>query len=475
MLKFDITEFNIYRWRYWLGYGIVTIGLISVLIFAGLYLPGGISNYEMQSIVTSNNISFVNLDSIAIIDLPYHLLQQAGLMIFGMSIISIKLPSILLALLSAIAMILLLKRWFHPNIGILASLIAITTGQFLFIAQDGTPGVLYLFWSVWLLLLASLISSSQKYRRHLVVAFCIMATLSLYTPLSVYVIIALVSATILHPHLRFLIKQIPRTEVYFGLAAILLSITPLIVAIFKQPSLALTLLGIPTDRPNFGENISSLAAQYLGFSHPGGTTIMTPFFELGSMLIIVVGIYHVIRTKETAKSYIISLWLLCLAPIIMLNPKFTSIAFLPLVLLLASGLSTLLLYWYRLFPRNPYARIAGLIPIVILVSALVFSGINRYVYGYLYDPSIVSNFSKDIKLIPASAHNIVVTDSELAFYQVIAKYNKNLTVSTTVPSSDTFLATRAAKKDFSGYIIKKIITTSSSKQGDRFYLYEKSI
>jgi hypothetical protein len=155
-----------------------------------------------------------------------------------------------------------------------------------------------------------------------------------------------------------------------------------------------------------------------------------------------------------------------------LNPDFTSITFLPLVLLLSYGLSTLLDYWYGLFPRNPYARIGGLVPIIILVSVLVLSGADRYMYGYKYDPGIVPSFSVDLKLIPKDTKNIVVASDENAFYQVVASHDKKIVV-TNAPISDTFLATRAAKQPFTGYEINRIITIPNYNQSDRFYLYKK--
>jgi hypothetical protein len=299
-----------------------------------------------------------------------------------------------------------------------------------------------------------------------------MAALSLYTPLSIYMLIALASAILLHPHLRYLTRQLSKFRIIISIVLAGFLLTPLIITVAKTPSLGLTLLGIPTQWPNFGANLASLGAQYLGFIKPGGTTLMTPFFELGSMLIIALGAYHVIRTMSAARSYVIALWIIFLIPIIILNPNFTSIAFLPLVILLASGLSTLLSRWYEIFPLNPYARIGGLIPIIILVTVLVFSGADRYLYGYRYDPDIVPNFSKDLNLIPTETQNLVVSDNELAFYKVVASHSKHLSVSTS-PVGDTFLITREAKQVFTGYEITRIITSSSYYQGDRFYLYKK--
>jgi hypothetical protein len=474
MIKFDISEFLVYKWRYRIGYGLIAIGLITVLVFVGMYLPSGISNQEMQSVIKSSSLGFTSLTAPDITNLPYHLLQHASITIFDVSVLSIKLPSIILAFLSAIGIVLLLRRWFKPNVGILASLIAITTGQFLFIAQDGTPGILYLFWSVCLLLLANIISYQKRLKSVSVIIFCVATALSLYTPLSLYVLVALVIAAIFHPHLRYLIKKLPRAQLIISFILALVIVSPLVIALFKNPELWLTLLGIPSHWPDFGANFASLGAQYLGFSKPGGMTLMTPFFELGSMLIIAIGIYYVLNTRIIAKNYVISFWMLCLIPAIILNPNFTSITFLPLVLLLATGLNTLLAYWYNLFPRNPYARTGGIVPIVILVTVLVLSGASRFIYGYEYDPTIAPNFSQDLKLIPKDTKKLVVAVDELAFYEIVAVHNKNYSVSTAPIASDVnFLATSEADRTFTGYKIDRIITSSMKTNSDRFYLYTK--
>ncbi|MDD3036156.1 MAG: glycosyltransferase family 39 protein [Candidatus Saccharimonadaceae bacterium] len=472
MFKFDISEFYSYRFRYIIGYFLFVIGLISVLIFVGLYLPGGLSNQEMQSVIRSDSINHNSIWSTNVINLPYHLLQKVSLALFGVSILSIKLPSIILAFLSAIGMLIILRKWFKPRIGVLASLIAITTGQFLFIAQNGTPEVLYLFWPICLIFIASHLPCPPKYKYICSVLLFSTIALSLYTPLSVYILLAIIGATLFHPHLRYLFKQLSRPKLIFGSVFFLIIITPLIISVIMKPSLLLTLLGIPDHWPNLSANIKSLGIQYLGFTNPNNTTLMTPFFELGSMLIIAIGIFNTIRTIETAKSYILAFWTVCLLPVILFNPDFTSITFLPLVILLASGLSYLLSYWYDLFPRNPYARVGGLIPLVILVSVLIFSGIDRYIHGYRYDPNLSSSFSNDLKLIPKDTKELVVSSDESSFYSVYTRHRTGIILSES-PTGDEFLASRKAKKNYAGYSIKRIITTSSINDADRFYLYKK--
>ena len=143
MATLDFSKYPIYRWRYIIGYSFIALLLTSLLLFVGLYLPGGLSTQEMTSVVRSAALTFNDPATLAVTNLPYYALQSLVFTVFGISIFTIKLPSLILALLSAVGFILLLRRWFKPNIAVLASIIAITTGQFLFIAQQGTPGILY--------------------------------------------------------------------------------------------------------------------------------------------------------------------------------------------------------------------------------------------------------------------------------------------------------------------------------------------
>ena len=469
----DITSFYIYRFRYWIGYIGIGLLLAGLLTFAGLYTPGGISDQEVESVIKSSQITITDMSSLAITNLPYHLLQQASFQLFGVSDFTIKLPSLLLALLSAIGLILLLQRWFKPRIAVLASLIAISTGQFLFIAQSGTPGILYVLWSVWLLLLATLIAKRSHPGLLWKILFFVVAALSLYTPLSIYALVAMAVAAVLHPHLRFIIRQLSKVRILWGALVGAVIVTPLVIGVIRTPELGLQLLGIPSEWPDLSANIVILFNQYLGFITASTTGLMTPVFGLGSMILIAFGVYRLIKTRDSTQSYLIIIWLLCLIPILITNPLYTSVTFLPLVLLLATGLNSLLTYWYSLFPRNPYARLVGLLPLIVLVGALMLSGLERYIYGYHYDPKTVPNFSRDVRLMPDDPSQLVVSPDELPFYSVVGTYNGGPRVALT-PTEDRFIATNDGNTDFAGYSIEQIVTSSTYQDADRFYIYKKN-
>ena len=356
-------------------------------------------------------------------------------------------------------------------------MIMITTGQFLFVAQLGSSSITFIMWSVLLLLSASMITGGSSHKTFWKVAFFVIAGLSLYTPLSLYLLIAIISAALLHPHVRYVIKRISVAKLFlFGLLMLLFTL-PLAYIIFLKPSLGLDLLGVPANwPPDILANASTIAQQYLAFYAPAGGNLMTPVFGLGSMILILLGAVRLFKTRYTARSYTVTAWFVLLIPIILINPIYTSITFVPFLLLLASGLESLLRSWYGIFPRNPYARVAGLLPLIVVVSGLLVSGVDRYVYGYHYDPLTVNNFTRDLTLLnyqgkTDSYTTLVVDQKEKPFYDAVDKYSDDLSVTTTAPSEGSFTATRAAHQQLEKRAVSRIVVTSHSKDADRFYIY----
>lgn len=469
----DFSIYFLYRWRYVIGYGLIGLLLVSLLLFAALFTPAGLSQAEMNAVAKSASLSLSDPSTLAVTNLPYHLLQAGILEVFGISNFTIKLPSLILALVSAAGFIVLLRRWFTTNVAVLASLIAITTGQFLYIAQSGNASILYIFWPIVILLLGTQITRKLKWRYAAKILFVVATTLSLYTPLSIYPFLAVILTVGLHPHLRAILKKMSkkRLAVITGIGAVL--IAPLAWMIVKNPQLGLTLLGFPSEWPNLLDNAVTVFTQYLLFWAPSASTVMMPVFGLGSALIIGMGLYRLIGTRETTRSYLITLWLLCLTPILLLNPSFTSVSFVPSVLMLAAGLTSLIGYWYRLFPKNPYARIGGLVPIIILVAVLISTGLLRYAYGYHYSPTVASLFSRDLTLLPKETTLLYVSEDERPFYEAVVKYRGDITLLDGTPTSGKdFTATRAAASKVTGaYVVESIVANGASDAADRFYTY----
>lgn len=469
----NLTDFWLYRYRYVIGYSIIGILLATLLVFAGLYVPGGLSSAEQASVVKTAGLDFSNPATLFVTNLPYHLAQAFILETFGINDFTIKLLSLVIGLASALGLIYLLRRWFPPSIAVLASLIAVTTSQFLLIAQSGTPAVLYIFWPILLLLLGTQITRRNKARFFWMIVFTIIAALSLYTPLSIYILIAIGITVALHPHLRIAVRRLQKSQLVICAVIALIILAPLLYGLFVNPTLWSELLGLPTTWPDMMQNLETLLTQYFFFWRPSATTTLTPVFGLGSALLIGLGLYRLIRTSETTRSYLTISWVICLLPVVLVNPSLITIVFLPSVLLLAAGLTSLIGYWYRLFPLNPYARVAGLIPIIVLVGVLLGSGVDRYVFSYHYSPDVANSYSRDLDLLPKGAQTLVVSTDEKPFYAAVAKYRPELTIVTTSPTAGAYVATHAAATEQPTTAkVSRIITNSFKEHSDRFYLYK---
>ena len=472
MSKFNITTSIFYRWRYWIGYSVITVSFAALLFIAGFLIPGEVSMSEIGSVVASHAMSTGNLLHTDLTNAPFYLLQHGTLTLFGATLLGIKLPALILGTVTALCMFFLLRRWFSPGIAVLASMLVITTGQFLFLTQSGSTGILYLFWPTVILLLSTLVANRTRGHGVWKILLFVAAGLSLYTPLSSYVLLAIISAAILHPHLRHVIRRLPRWRFALGFAAMLVVISPLIYVALQSPQIALSLLGVPLEMPDLLENGTVLLSQYFGFMSFGTKSVILPVFGLASSLLILYGLLRCIRTYSTVQSYVILSWAILLLPILVLNPQFVSIMFVPQLLLLASGLSGVLRRWYKLFPKNPYARVAGLVPLIILVGGMALFGLERYAYAYRYAPETMQNFTRDVVVIP-DVPTLVVSEQELPAYQAIAAYKNNLVVSTTVPQSGRYAATSNAHNASATPTF--VVASNRRDDGVRFYIYNTSV
>lgn len=479
-----VTDFLVYRWRYWIGYIVLGAALVGLLWVAGVYTPGGVSEAEIAS--TARSATLTASPEYAV-QAPYHLLQRASLKWVDVGTLGIKLPSLLLGLLAAVGMFLLLRLWFRPNVALIASAVTIATGQFLTLSQSGTPDILYVFWPTWLVLAGTMMVR----RRGLVRAgwaavFAVLAALSLYTPLSLYSLVAFVITVALHPHLRHLVRHLPRWLLIAGGLVSGAVLVPLVVALMIQPSLGLTLLGIEGLGLNSGlpgqlyAQLQSVVGAYVLFAAPTYQGFMTPVFSLGALALILVGVVALWRLRYTSRAYLIVVWLSLLVPAVILMPAASPVLFVPSLLLLAMGLYALIAWWYRLFPQNPYARVAALGPLAVLVGILVLSGVERFVYGYYYDPAAARQFSYDIPLAKQAIRDqgdrpvvLVVPAEEQHLYTILLRRHPQVTVSTIWYQTTGGATIAAGRVDSPKAEADRILTTPLWDQADRFYVYQK--
>ncbi len=472
MKNTKISDFWFYKFRYQISYTILFFSYISIILYTLFVAPNGLTQAEMESAQASFSFSPESIFSAGIIDAPYKILQKISIMAFGLSNFSIKLPSILLSILSLAGIIKLTHKWFSRGTATLASIIALTSSQLFFLAQNGTPEILYILYPITILFIgASFISSNKKISY--IIAMATVAGMSLYTPLSIYILAALFFTALFHPHLRFIFKKIPKAYLSSGIALFLVIVAPLLIAIFKEPEIIKNLLGLPKTL-NLGENIKFLTSQLFSFTNTGSNGVVSPVINPASIILIGTGLFFTFSSRWTSRSYSVNIWGIILITICIINPSAVTILFTPILILTISGLQSLINTWYTLFPRNPYARVTGLVPVFVIVVGLLLTNIDSFRLSYLYSPNVVGNFSQDLAIvqdIKEPQDSLVVSEDEFGFYSILDQKVE------TSNSTDSILL--VSKKAFSkyktneDYATKKIFTSNLSQDGDRFYLLER--
>lgn len=480
-MKRQPAHLSLYRWRYTLGYSLLgAIFLISVTA-ASLYSPGGLTQAEVAAIGQTNALA---QGDFAIQNLPFHLLQLASFSLFGVSMLTIKLPAIILSVVAAGAIFFLLRRWFKSNVAILSMLIMTATGQFIFLAQHATSQILYVTYSALILLFASLILQKAKGARIWKIGLAISVALSCFTPYFIYINVGLLIAALFHPHPRHhLLRRSQRLNWIIASATLFLFIAPIAYLCIQRPELFTELLGYERLQLDVLANIKILLQSYFWVAPivTAGSHV-APIMDFSALALVLLGAMVMFQHRYTARTYVIVAWLLLTLPVLILRPHLTAIVLVPLFILLAIGVETLLSEWYRLFPKNPYARTAGLVLLIILIGAMVFSGIDRFTHAYRHLPEAAQRFSTDISLTrnylrsePGKAY-LLVESTERPLYDALDRFNSfDITVSTEPPTDEVrTIVTHAAHQTAptNDWELLRIITDDRAENANRLYLYK---
>lgn len=447
-----LPEWTLYRLRYKLAYAVLTVVTLCLLLVFSNAIPPGLSNDEQQSVIASSQVTFTQLPS-EIIDLPFHALQKLSVQYFGVTPMGVRLPTLIFGAITALCTCLMIRRWFTKNVALAASVIFVTSAWFLSLGRLGTPFIMVPFWTSLLLLAATYVSQETKNWRWWRVAFSMAAAVSIYTPYMAYVFIAAALASIAQPHLRYLVRESNKVNLFIGGFFFAILLIPLGWGVYKHPSVARDLLAIPASLPDpmqflrdFGKALNNL---FNPFNLTTGV-IITPALALVQTALLACGGWRLLRDFHSVRAHFLLIWAALLVPIIGFNPSGIAVLLVPAIMVITIGLNQVVGYWYHIFPRNPYARLFGLLPLALLLFTIVQASYQRYVYAMLYSPSAGAAFSPDAflaqqniaKVASATPLVIVTDDTHVQFYQVMAARRPNTMVTTgatantsTLPSS----------------------------------------
>ncbi len=436
-----LKEILLYRYRYIIGYLFFITLLLGLLLTDFGAVPYGISKGEMTSTVQSNSLNVFKPNAGDVINLPYHLLQKASVSLLGLSPVGIRLPSLLLALAAGLVLSLTLLQWFRKGVAMLALLIATASVPFITMGRVGTASVLTMLLLLIILLGAVKLTTHKTRTFGWKLLVVIAGVLMLYMPLGIYTIVGLLIASVFHPHIRYQIKRTKLWQIAVLLTISALLLTPLALAIANDSSTLQTLFGIDGIKAKITSD-SLLASVILiikslfMFNQPFIGEMITPFLSLPFMLFVAFGLIRCIYDHHSARSYLLLIWLAIAIPLLILNPTQFALLFVPSIMLMAIGIETFIREWYKLFPRNPYARIGGLIPLILITLGIVTISTTRYFYGYYYADTRGAFYPglSEVREVSKKevATNLIVPEDQVSFYNIMRRDHPNITVSSSI-------------------------------------------
>ncbi len=473
--KIVISKLFLYRYRFVIGYIVLGLFFTGLLVGLPLIAQKGLSEAEIESATTSYYLGKNGILNGDLVDLPYRVLQKYSIMFFGLSAYTVKLPSILIGLLLGFLLILLLNRWFKSNVSLLASCLIVLSTPFLFLAGSGTPLIMLVFWPTLLLWLGSKIQGEKKPKPLYSFVFSLAMLLSIFTPYMIYFAVFCMLFVLAQPHLRFIVKHLPKIPLILVFLLIAGGFTLLGFSIYAHPETIMELLLVRDyNISNFFSNIATGFAPVFSWYSSVESAFLSPLISLPIFALALIGLFSTTKGFFASRNSIASILLVFCVVITGFNPDAVVFFILPFAILIAHGIKYLLEKWYGLFPENPYARIFALLPLTVLFGIMIIPGLLQYIYGYRYNPNVADEFDYKLSVIREN-----LTDEKLLvnehrnFYQILEE-STDIDVIDNAGSDEKLAILGAPESIPKNYHLSRIITSPMRDNSDIIYLYTYS-
>ncbi len=390
----------LYNYRYVFAYLLIFVFAFYFLCWRlGSIIPG-LSHPEL--IAAAKNSSLESLIQLPLYPL-HSLLQWISLHVLGVTSISIRLPSIILAATTALLLYNLLKKWFGKVTVLLSITLLLCADWFLYIARLGTGGIEFSFWFV--LLLFSLMKLIEK-KTNWLLMYAVGATMLLFVPYGVY---AVITTSICMCACAMFRKRVTESGTYIkvlSIFSILMGLVLVILLSIRDITFLQSILGI-TDIPSVGEYVKNFVINSSGVAilWPDNNPLLGPsgvflvrYFEFIFMLF---GLVMLWMTRVNRLNLVILTNALVLAVVSGLNSgsRGGSLLIVPAAVCMTAGIRHFIHRWQRTFPKNPYAKVALLVPLVLLVLTTTLLHYQSYFILWPRQTATHQVFNTDFKLV----------------------------------------------------------------------------
>lgn len=382
---------------------LILVGVLAVVFLLFFYkLESLTPSYSAAEQKTVGHLVMRDFGLKKVMENPVYLPYQLGTYLLEKlhvrGVYAARALSATAGMLSVICFYYIISRWHTKRIALLGTLLFMTSSWLLHTARLATPEASFLLVLALTACGAWLNETSRRGLKPLMLGVAISGLL-LYIPGMAWFVLA----GIIWQRRKVLteLKKLSVVELLIMSGLGLLLLSPMITGSMHDPSLLLTILGLPASLPSVQEllsNASNVPRQLFvqGPADPTRWVGTMPLLDIFAAAMFFVGLYSYRGRLRLDRTKLLLLGLL--AGVVLVALGATSIAILlPFIyLVVAAGITYLLKLWLDVFPRNPLARGIGssLITIAVLLSA--FYNLSHYFVAWANAPATRETFSRRI-------------------------------------------------------------------------------
>lgn len=367
---------------------LVVIGVTGCAILmygygARTFVPA-ISAAEKQTIEQSASLQTIAANPLW---LPYKLTAYLAHKA-GFADVSIRLVSSFFAVITVYAFYSLARKWYSQRVAVLTTALFAISSTTLTISRIATPAILLYFWLVYI----AAIAWFKTTRRTRLAPFIVLVLtgILIYIPGSPWFFVLL--TLWFWKDIPKIFKHTSKTWISLGAIIAILGITPLVLAIYKEPTLIRSWLLLPQtiNISSTLETVKNIPAVFFYKSNMTGAYNLgkLPLFDAFTGTMFLIGVYSYrkkIRLERTIVYILAGLVSMILAAVN--QNQLYLLFFLPFMyLLVGEGIYFILNQWRSVFPRNPIARFVGTLLVSIAVFGACSYHLNRYFLAWVNAP-----------------------------------------------------------------------------------------
>lgn len=361
------------------------LGGLLALLAGGLFWQLGslLPGYAPQELETYKaSLSFKDIFNQPV-NAPFLLLVKAVTFVVQDSLLAVRIVSTGIGLVILGVFAYLVQRWHGTKVAVISTVLFGLSAWFLHTARLGTPEVLQ--YGVFVLVAAGFWLKRTNHWLPLLICFILTASL-LYVPgLIWFVALGIVWQW------RMIDKVFKRHLLTVSLAGLiaLAALVPLGLTIYKDPALALTMLGIPETWPaplTMLKDFLLVPVELMvrnDADNPAGWLGSAPILDAFSLTMFALGILLYVKHFRLVRAPLFLLIFIVTALLMSIGAPITFTVLIPFVyIIMAAGISQLLALWFSVFPRNPIARSLGWTAITAVVLVACLFHITHYFIGW---------------------------------------------------------------------------------------------